>query len=503
MGKEAHLIVKNACKTFPGVKALDNVSMEAYAGEALALIGVNGAGKSTLMNALAGEFPLDSGEITIRGKVTAIASQRDAKRSAIALIHQESVVFPTMTVAENIFINDIERFRERGFIRYKKLNREAQRYLDMLGCTVNPGELVSRITIGERQMTEMARALAQGADILLFDEPTSSLTVNEKGKLFEIIRNLKKQGKVILYITHFIDEVVEICERAVVLRDGKVTGKCMVDSTNVDDFITMMLGSAVQRIVNEKQQPREASDEVLRVEHLRYLPRVQDVSFGVRRGEVYGIWGLLGSGRSESIRSILGLEKKDAGSIRYCPEKGARPVEIRGKELMRYSGYVTENRHFDGLFLQQPIWKNITIPNLPKFTKVFLNESEEHAYSEELIQRLEIKTVDDNVLVSKLSGGNQQKVVMARWIGVKPALFFLDEPTRGVDVGAKSAIHRIILELAEQGNTIIMISSEIEEIINLCDRVLVIRDGESIAEVERENITKINLMRLCIGEEVV
>lgn len=499
MNRIPSLKAEHVTKQFPGVRALDDVSICAYAGEATALIGINGAGKSTLMNILAGEITADEGRFYIRDREVQIRSQADAEASSIALIHQEAVVFPAMTVAENIFVNSMERFRKKGLIRHGEMFKEARKYLDMLGCRISPREKVQNITVGERQMVEIARALAGGAEIILFDEPTSSLTIKEKGKLFEIIASLKQQGKTIIYITHFINEVLEICENAVVMMDGRVVGERPTREMSVRDFISLMIGGNVETVVNDRRI--EKKNPLLKVRNLASPPMVKDVSFDLHEGEILGVWGLLGSGRTELVRAILRLERVEAGTVEMLNAKTGRYDRVKNRALLREVGYVTENRHQDGLFMQMPIWKNITMPNLKRLSKLLTSRAAEIEYSEELVRKLNVKTPDSMVRVDKLSGGNQQKVIMARWVGKEPRLFILDEPTRGVDVGAKAAIHRLILDLARTGKTILLISSELEEITALSDRVMVLSEGCSVAEVEKENINGQTLMELCVKKE--
>ena len=501
MKGEPSLVVEHVHKQFPGVKALDDVSMKAYAGEATALIGINGAGKSTLMNVLAGEIAADSGSFIIKGQAARILRQADAQANSIALIHQEAVVFADLTVAENVFITSMDRFRSNGLINHGQMRRQARKYLEMLGCSIEPGEKVRNITVGERQMIEIARALALGAEILLFDEPTSSLTIKEKGKLFEIIRTLKAQGKTIIYITHFIAEVLEICENAVIMRDGRVVGARPTKDMTVSGFISLMIGGNVEAVVNQRTAKRERA--LVKVRQLSSLPMVKNVSFDLYEGEILGIWGLLGSGRTELVRAMLHLARVDKGEVLLFNEKTGRHERVRSRAFLRQVGYVTENRHHDGLFLQMPIWKNITMPNMSSFSKLLTHRKAEIRYSEQLVRRLNVKAADSLVRVDKLSGGNQQKVIMARWVGKEPKLFILDEPTRGVDIGAKAAIHRLILDLAQAGKTILLISSEIEEITALSDRVIVLSEGECVAEVAKEEISSHRLMALCVKKEAI
>lgn len=497
--EKPYLSVKNMSKAFPGVKALDNVSIDAYQGEALALIGVNGAGKSTLMNVLAGEIQADEGVCFINQKEITVGTQRDAETNGIALIHQEPIVFPALSVAENVLINRLNDFKTNGVLSYKALYAESKIYLDMVGCDIHPKTKVEDVTVGGRQLIEIARALSQGASIMLFDEPTSSLTIKEKRQLFSIIDRLKKEKKTIIYITHFIEEVIEVCERATIMMNGRVTGNRLTKDIPVEEFIRLMVGESVQQVVNQNNA-RSVGDVILHVENLTRFPRVSNVSFDMKRGEILGLWGLLGSGRSEILRALFGLDHPDSGTIQYRDELGAFH-SLRGKALLNRAGYVPENRHVDGLYMTMPLWKNVTMANLGKFAHPLLNEEQERQESRRLIGELQVKTTDETVTVEKLSGGNQQKIVLARGICKKPSLFFMDEPTRGVDVGAKAEIHKLILQLAEQGCAVLIVSSEIEEIINLCDRVLIVNNGSLTNEVDKSNMTKHNLMALCIGEE--
>ena len=495
MERNTFFSAEHVCKRYPGVKALDDVSFSADRGEVVGLIGINGAGKSTLMNVLAGEQRADDGKYYLEGREIRINNQQDAEKNGIALIHQEAVVFTDLSVAENIFINDLKRFTKHGVLDYKQLYKEAEHFIKLVGTNIDPRSKVSDITIGDRQMLEIARALSSNAEIVLFDEPTSSLTIDEKEHLFRIIDNLRSQNKLVVYITHFLDEVLEVCSRAVVMREGRITGNCDTKNCEVRDLISAMVGANVPEVMNNHDV--RDNPVVMRVEGLNRYPSVSNVSFELKKGEILGLWGLLGSGRTEIFRAIFGLDKPDSGKIQVMNSQG-KMQQLSGREMLLNTAYVTEDRHYDGLFMPMPIWKNITMANLKRFSHLKIDTKAEREYSRELIEKLQIKTPSENVPVSSLSGGNQQKVIMARWIGKQPEIFFIDEPTRGVDVNAKAFIHQTILDLAKEGMSVVMISSEIEENLNLCDRVLIIKGGTIVDEIQKADINKQNLMKHCV-----
>src|SRR5579872_2573200 len=489
-------------KTFPGVLALDGVSFEAGVGGIVGLVGVNGAGKSTLMNILGGVYQPDGGEIFVDDERIVMHSAKDAARHGIAFIHQEPQFFASQTVAENIFISHLFTNPMLPFLVDKKAaNREARRFLDMLGSDIEPRSKMESLSLGRRQIVEIARALAAGSEIVIFDEPTSSLSFKEKETLFKVIDSLKREGKAIIYITHFLDEVLELCDRFIVLWNGQLRGGGAVKDVTKSDVVKLIIG---RDIAVEGAARREAKGTTaLRVENVRASQILRDVSFSIHQGEILGLWGLMGSGRTELVRAILGLDPIEGGRV-LLPVSGEL-ASIPPRKLLNHCGYVTENRHADGLFLAQPVWRNITATALVKYVSRvlrFLNVAEELKASAEYIDALRISTGHGPYSRAEtLSGGNQQKVIFAKWLNRQPKILFLDEPTRGVDVGAKLEIAGLIRTLAREGAAILLISSEVEEMVSLSDRVLVLREGQIAGMVEGADINNATLMRLAIGEE--
>lgn len=495
------LEMNHITKQFPGVLALDDVTLKAESGKVLALIGINGAGKSTLMNILGGILKQDEGDILIDGKSITLNSPKDAEKNGIAFIHQEPLFFASMSVAQNVFIGNLFQGAVSVLTDNAKAEKEAKKYLELLGANdINPHSAMEDITIGARQMVEIARALAMGANIIIFDEPTSSLSLHEKNKLFKVINRLKNEGKIIIYISHFLDEITVLCDDYLVLRDGVRSGAGVVEGLQKADLVTMIIGQ--KPAAAEKKAAVHWSDEViLKVNQIISGNLLRGVSFELRKGEILGIWGLMGSGRTELVRAMLGLDRADAGEI-FFKEEGGTLTKIRKNTLLKKIGYVTESRHYDGLFLNMDITNNCTAAKLDSYCSKrlkFLNVNKEAEETRELIRKLNIKVPDEKTRASQLSGGNQQKVVFAKWLNKGAPVLVLDEPTRGVDVGSKMEIYKTIKKIAADGTSVLLISSEVDEMVDLSDRVIVLQGGRIIESVEGSDINNSNLMELALG----
>lgn len=489
------LEMKNITKEFPGVKALSDVSFNVYGGEVMALLGENGAGKSTLMKILSGVYSKDAGEIIFEGETVNFKNPKDAQNKGIAIIHQELNLVPELTVAENIFIGR-EPVTAFGRIKYKEMNAKAAEYLTMLGeDNMSPLAKVSTLSVGKAQIVEIAKAISMNAKIIIMDEPTDSLTDVETENLYKVTRELKEQGKGLVYISHKLSEVFDICDKATVLRDGTFVDMKPVSELTEEMIIQLMVGRAL-----DERFPRsnaQHGDIIFEVEGLTN-EAINDVTFSVRKGEVVGVAGLMGSGRSEIAKSIYG----------YMPLFKGR-IAIDGKDLRinhpssaieNGISYVSEDRKQLGLILGMSIKENITLPALKAFENIFrfISSDGEEEASKMYIEKMSIKTTGPLQKVVNLSGGNQQKVAIGKGLVTEPKVLILDEPTRGVDVGAKKEIYELINELKAKGLAIILISSEMPEVMGMSDRILVISSGEIAGELSREEATQESIMSLAI-----
>lgn len=484
-------------KQFPGVKALQNVDLEAYAGEAIALIGANGAGKSTLMNVLGGVVSQDEGTISIDGQPVEIRSASDAMQLGIAFVHQEMAILPTLSIVDNMYIG---RFpKKSGFINYAQAKEACRSVLARLGCELDLDTPMQNLSPGDQQLVEIGRALLGNPRIIIFDEPTSSLTSRERDRLFEAIRALKEQQVTIIYITHFLDEVFEICERATVLRNGTSVGSGLISKLTHDAIVGMMIGE--NRVSTYyAQESAEAGDTVLSVQGLRRRNLLDDISFDLRAGEVVGLWGMLGSGRTELARAIMGLDPVDDGEIQVRHPRTGRLTPLKPGQAKRFIGMVTENRREEGLLLPVSVRQNLSLASLRSLTSLglFVSSKKETAQAQKYVDRLNIVISSLDQPVATLSGGNQQKVVVGRWLQRNPIIYIMDEPTRGLDVGAKMEIRNVIKELAEAGAGILVISSDIDEIMVMSDRFLVMSRGRIVQTLPGDT-TAMQLMSSAAG----
>ena len=488
------LEMNNISKHFGGICALKDVSVKVEPGEIHALIGENGAGKSTLIKILSGAYTRDQGTIQIDGEQVRIASPLDARNLGVAVIYQEFMLAPDLSVAENIFI---DRLSEGGrLINWKKLNDAAKERLEGLGFgNISPQKRVGSLSVAHQQIVEICKCLTRNARILVLDEPTAVLTVAEIEKLFRLIRLLKEQGVSIIFVSHHMNEIFELCDSYTVLKDGCFVNSGKVKDVHNDDLIHMMIGRELTQMYPARDV--KAGDVVLKVEGLNAGDRVKNVSFEVRSGEVLGFSGLVGSGRTETMRAVFGADKKDSGKITFLGE----PVDFREPRdaVEKGLGYLSENRKSLGLLVEQSIRINTTMSSLGEVTKRgFLNHKKEKEYVKGLLSKMSTKygSMEDDV--NSLSGGNQQKISFAKWVSADCRCIVFDEPTRGVDVGAKVEIYEIINSLAEQGVAVIIISSEMTEIIGMCDRALIMAQGRITGELGKEFLNEDTIIKLAM-----
>ena len=495
MGNDVLLQIKGMSKEFPGVKALDNVDMALKKGEVHALVGENGAGKSTLIKILAGVYARDSGEIIFENNPVEIHSSADSLRLGIKVVFQELALIPHMTVAENVFLESFPLKKNRS-IDWENMYNKTTEILLSIGLPISPKDKISKLTVSQQQMVEIARALSHEAKVVVMDEPTSALTPKEIKFLFDVIGKLKKLGIGIIYVTHKLEEVFEIGDRVTVLRDGKLISSKKLEETNTDEVVKDMVGRTIKTLF-----PRTHTGKgkvVLRVEDLSTENKLKNVSLKVHSGEVVGTFGLLGAGRTELAKAIFGLDPITEGKI-----------YIEGRELKIGStshstkmglGFLTEDRKGEGLILQMSVTQNITLPSIRDFSSLgFIRRKLETQRSTEFVKKFRIKTPSLRQKVMFLSGGNQQKVLIARWLMKKLKVIILDEPTRGIDVGAKAEIHRLIDELAKAGLAVIVLTSEMPELLGVSDHIIVMSNGKITGEFEKNEATQEKILEAAIA----
>lgn len=488
------LDMKQIIKSFNGVEVLHGIDFSLRAGTVHALMGENGAGKSTLMKVLAGVHKCDDGEIWLKGKKTEIQSPRHAQELGIAMIHQELSPVPEMTVAENIFLG--REPRKGLFVDYKKMYTDTEKLLGEMKVRVSPRAKIGRLKVADQQLIEISKAISLNADIIVMDEPTSAITDQEVEILFKTIADLKKKGTGIIYISHKMDEIFQIADDITVLRDGTYVNSWEAKDIDNNTLIKNMVGRELNEIFPKIKVP--AKDVVMEVRHFTKENQFEDISFLVREGEILGIAGLIGAGRTELMNAIFGLEKPDSGEVFFEGKK----VEIRRpSDAIRHGiAYVTEDRKNEGLVLEMGVGQNITIASMKTLSSgMFIKRQEEKKTIDDQIRALRIKVHSPRQLVGKLSGGNQQKVVLAKWMMKNPKLLILDEPTRGIDIGAKSEIYKLMGEFVEKGNSIIMISSEMPEAMGMSDRILVLSNGRLSGELSREEFAQEDIMKMAVS----
>ena len=495
---EPILELRNISKAFPGVQALKDVSFDVVPGEVHALVGENGAGKSTLIKIVAGVYQPDAGTIYFQGQPVQIQNPRHAQMLGIAAIYQESSLYPALSVAENIFMGRHPRRGRLGLVDWEHMYAQAEALFKSLGVEMDVRVKVAGLSVANRQRVEIAKALSQNAKVLIMDEPTAALTQHDVMALFDTVRKLRERGVAIIYISHRLEEVFELADRVTVLRDGQLVGTKPVSEVTEGRLISMMVGRTLDTLFPKEEAP--IGEVVLRVEGLTRRGLIENVSFEVRRGEIVGLAGLVGAGRSELAQVLFGIYPAESGTIML----DGKPVAIKNPRQAMALGlaYVPEDRQHQGLILPMTVRDNITLAILDNLTRLgFVSYRAEERTAREYVDRLQIRTPSLLQPVMNLSGGNQQKVVVSKWLVSQPKVLILDEPTRGIDVGAKAEIHRLMSQLARQGLGILMISSELPEILGMSDRILVMRRGTIVGEFTRDEATQEKIIAVAMGAE--
>ena len=493
------LALRDIKKSFFGVEVLHGINMTFNKGEVYGIVGENGAGKSTLMNVIGGVIKPDSGEMHIQGEPYIPTNPKDAKNARIAFIHQELNLFSNLSVAENLFIDNLPKTKI-GANNYKKMKTMASEKLQEFGIDVNPTTLVSSLPMGVKQTIEIAKALIADAKVILFDEPTTSLSHKEKDQLFEIIRMLKKQGVAVVFISHILEDVFTLCDMISILRDGHLVETRISDQISKDELISLMVGRKLEKVFPTVE--KNIGEVKLSVNNLIADPIVKGITFDLHRGEILGIFGLMGSGRTEFARALFGIDSITSGSITFESNTYTKTTPI--ESIRRGMAFITEDRRNEGLLMLKSVQDNITLVNIDNICNKFgvMNKKLENDQSDQVIKDLSVR-VNDKVLqtAANLSGGNQQKLVIGKWLLKSPEILIMDEPTRGVDVGAKYEIYSLIQTLAKSGSGVLFISSEMEELIGVCDRIIVVNKGRVSGELNRHEFDQTKIMHYALKEE--
>ena len=495
MGSTPVLSLRNIDKMFPGVKALEGVSIDLYPGQVSALIGENGAGKSTVVKILTGIYQPNKGEILLNGTPVQFATPQAASDAGITAIHQETVLFDELSVAENIFLGHAPKGKF-GLIDWPEMERLSAEILTSIGAEIDPNVKLRDLGIANKHLVAISRALSIDARVVIMDEPTASLSYKEIEELYQLIEKLKNQGKAILFISHKFDEIFRIADRYTVFRDGAFTGEGFIKNTKEAELVTMMVGRDVSQIFPTRE--RNIGDIVLSVDNYSHPTEFNQISFNLHRGEILGFYGLVGSGRSEFMQALFGITRASCGAVRV--DGGDVTIKSPADAISHGIVYVPEDRGKQGAITALPIFKNITLPSLVRTSKNgFLRMAREFALAREYTNRLDLRAASLDTNVGDLSGGNQQKVVIAKWLATLPKVIILDEPTKGIDIGSKAAVHEFMAELAAQGLAVIMVSSEIPENIGMSDRVIVMREGRMVAELGNNELSPETLVRHAAG----
>ncbi len=489
------LALDGVTKVFPGVKALSEVSLRLYPGKVTALVGENGAGKSTVVKILTGIYQPDGGEIQVDGRPVHFPTAQSAGEAGVTAIHQETVLFDELSVAENIFLGHAPRGRF-GLIDTGAMATQAAEILRGIGANIDPAHKLKDLGIANKHLVAIARALSIDARVVIMDEPTAALSHKEIEELYELVEELKAQGKAILFISHKFDEIFRIADRYSVFRDGALVGEGAIGAVTEAELVKMMVGRDVSQIF--PQRGRNIGDEVLVVDGYQHPTEFADIGFTLRRGEILGFYGLVGAGRSEFMQALFGITRPSGGSVWIdgAPVTIRSPADAVGNGIV----YVPEDRGRQGAITALPIFQNVSLPSLGRTSSNgFLRLAEEFRLAREYAERLDLRAASLDTNVGNLSGGNQQKVVIAKWLATQPKIIILDEPTKGIDIGSKAAVHEFMAELAGQGLAVIMVSSEIPEILGMSDRVIVMREGRIAAELEGDAMTPETLVRHAAG----
>jgi rhamnose transport system ATP-binding protein len=475
------LSLANVSKSFPGVRALHDVSLTLKSGEVTALVGENGAGKSTIVKILTGIYTPDSGELRVRGNVRSFSSPRDAWSAGIAAIHQETVMFDELSVAENIFMGHMP-IKGTRLVDWPEMNRQAAELLKRVDASFSPQTKLKELSVAQKHLVEITRALSHDASLIIMDEPTAALSRNEIDDLFKIVAQLKAEGRAILFISHKFDEIFRLADSFVCLRDGEKVGDGPITGVTESKLVRLMVGRPIDQVFPKREIA--IGETVLSVKDLSNATEFADISFELRKGEILGFYGLVGAGRSETMQCIFGLTPPTRGSVVLNGQK----LSLSSSEQSIATGisYVPEDRQHEGAILDLSIRENVTLVSIAQHVRgAFLNRESELDATRKLGRRLDVRAADWGQRMMELSGGNQQKVVIAKWLAANPKVIILDEPTKGIDVGSKAAVHEFIGELAEQGLAVILVSSELPEIMGLSDRVMVMKEGRIVSSFLR------------------